>query len=89
MRSFSVSAVLFGVLSAAAPAAADPPAPASLKSGAKNEVTEYAFDDDAVLGDTIAPLGEVLQVRPRAQRQSLVRARSSFMPELLESVERL
>jgi len=51
--------------------------------------TRYAFDDDKVLGDSISPGGEVMTIRKRGQRASLVRARDSFVVELLHSVEAL
>lgn len=51
--------------------------------------TRYTFDDDKVLADTVGPMGEVMTVRKRPQRESLVRARDSFVDELLRSVEAL
>lgn len=51
--------------------------------------TRYTFEDDKVLADTIGPMGEVMVVRKRGQRESLVRARDSFVVELLHSVEAL
>lgn len=49
----------------------------------------YAFDDDLVAGDTVGSGGEILHVRPQKQRESLVRVRTSFVPELYQSVENL
>ena len=54
-----------------------------------DDTVQYSFDDDKVLGDTASPLGEVMSVRKRSQRESLVRARSNFVVELLQSVEAL
>jgi len=51
--------------------------------------TQYTFEDDKVLADTIGPMGEVMMVRKRTQRESLVRARATFVIELLKSVEAL
>jgi hypothetical protein len=59
---------------------ADPPAP---------DVTIYSFEDEQVLANTTSPLGEVLQCRVRANRESLVRAREHFVRELLKSIEAL
>lgn len=53
------------------------------------DVTQYAFEDDAVLGDTVGPALEVLHARRRPGRESLVRARTQFVSELLKSVEQL
>jgi len=56
---------------------------------AGTDTVSYSFDDDKVLGDTVNPLGEIMTVRKRPARESLVRARESFVPELLQSVEAL
>jgi hypothetical protein len=58
-------------------------------SGRSADATVYTFEDELVGGDTINPSLEVLTVRSRKDRQSLVRARESFVVELLQSVERL
>ena len=50
---------------------------------------DYRFDDELVLGDTAAPTGEVLQVRTRGWRASLIRAREHWITELCKSVENL
>lgn len=54
-----------------------------------DEPVSYSFEDDKVLGDTLRPLGEIMSVRKRSTRESLVRARESFVSELLQSVEAL
>lgn len=66
-------------------------APASAQDHARpaDAETTYDFDDDHVDGDYRRPLGERLNVRSRQGRQSLVRPRSHFVPELLVSVERI
>ncbi len=51
--------------------------------------TTYDFDDDLVTGDLVRPDGEMLQVRRRGQRTSLIRIREHFIPEMLKSVEDL
>jgi len=61
------------------------PAAAQDEEGA----TTYDFEDDLVTGDLVRPDGEVLQVRKRGQRQSLIRIRDNFLPEMLKSVEDL
>jgi hypothetical protein len=72
------------ILCASAGAQAEPP-----PKPAQEEVTTYTFDDDAVLGDTVGAMGEVLHVRQRPRRESLIRVRDSFMREVLRSVEAL
>jgi hypothetical protein len=56
---------------------------------APDEPTRYSFEDDQVFADTEQPMGEVMMARRRGQRESLVRARESFVVELLQSVEAL
>ncbi len=58
-------------------------------NGKVDSTTVYTFEDDEVFGTTTAPIGEVLLVRPREQRESLIRARDHFVRELLHSVEEL
>jgi hypothetical protein len=51
--------------------------------------TSYNFDDDLVQGDLVRPDGENLMVRRRGARESLIKIREHFVPELLKSVENL
>jgi len=84
MKNITLFAVLAAlVLLAAAPASAqDAPA------GGGGETT-YDFEDDLVTGDLVRPDGELLNVRRRGQRNSLIRIREHFIPEMLKSVENL
>lgn len=59
---------------------ADPPA--------HSDISNYEFDDEIVRGDTSAPTLEVLHVRTRKARASLVRIREHFLVELYKSVEK-
>jgi hypothetical protein len=63
---------------AGAPAAAGEPA-----------ATSYDFEDDLVTGDLVRPDGELLSVRRRGNRASLIQIREHFIPEMLKSVEDL
>ena len=56
---------------------------------APHETTEYRFDDELVAGDTLSPNLEVLHVRTRKDRDSLVRVRMDYVRELCKSVESL
>ena len=60
------------------------PAPA-----AAQDETEYDFEDDLVSGDLVRPDGELLNVRRRGRRGSLIRTRQNFVPEMLKSGEDL
>ena len=51
--------------------------------------TTYDFEDDLVTGDLVRPDGEMLNVRRRGRRSSLIRIREHFVPEMLKSVENL
>lgn len=51
--------------------------------------TTYDFEDDLVQGDLVRPDGEMLSVRQRNRRTSLIRIREHFIPEMLKSVEDL
>ena len=51
--------------------------------------TTYDFEDDIVTGDLVRPDGELLAVRQRGARASLIRIREHFVPEMLKSVENL
>ena len=57
--------------------------------GRDEAVTRYTFDDDIVPGDLPVSDGQVLIVRDRAQRSSLIRIREHFVAEMLKTVERL
>jgi hypothetical protein len=65
----------------------------SLKVAAQDagggNATTYDFEDDLVQGDLVRPDGENLMVRRRGARESLIKIREHFVPELLKSVENL
>lgn len=66
------------------------PAFAQDAGGARGaEPTTYSFEDDLVTGDLVRPDGEMLNVRRRGARSSLIRIREHFVPEMLKSVENL
>ena len=57
--------------------------------GGGGNATTYDFEDDLVQGDLVRPDGENLMVRRRGARESLIKIREHFVPELLKSVENL
>ena len=65
------------------------PAVPALAQDAPAEETTYNFEDDVVQGDLVRPNGEMLNVRRRGRRGSLIRIREHFVPEMLKSVEDL
>jgi hypothetical protein len=63
-------------------ALADPP-----EDRAIGDVTSYRFEDDLVRGGATSPEAEVLLSRRRNERESLVRVRTHYVPELLKAAE--
>jgi hypothetical protein len=57
--------------------------------GADATATTYEFEDDLVKGGGVHPGVEVLHVHRRGARESLVRARTQFIVELLKSAQDL
>jgi hypothetical protein len=60
---------------------------------AKTEDTQegygYTFDDDPLAAGGFGPNDATIRVRQRAARTTLIRPRTSFVPEMLKSVENL
>jgi hypothetical protein len=74
---------------AAAPAAAGG-TPAAAPAGAgKEEGYGYTFTDDPLSAGGFGPNDATIRVRPNAVRNTLIRPRTSFVPEMLKSVENL
>lgn len=53
------------------------------------ERTEYDFEGDDVTGSLIKPEGENITGRTHGKTSSLIKIRADFIPEMLESVEKL
>ena len=53
----------------------------------KDESYSYHFDDDLMVGDTFSSPPPMIRIRHREPRIMLLRARGSFVPEMLKSVE--
>ena len=63
-------------------------APTMAQEPRHQDVTEQTFTDgDQVTGDRDNPYGDIIRSHIRLSRESLVRPRTSFVRELLESVE--
>jgi hypothetical protein len=76
-------------LGAGVTAFAAPVAVQAQDGGRGGDATTYDFEDDLVTGDLVRPDGELLNVRRRGDRRSLIRIREHFIPEMLKSVENL
>lgn len=49
----------------------------------------YTFDDDPLSAGGFGPNDATIKVRPRAARTTLIRPRTSFVPEMMKSVENI
>lgn len=58
-------------------------------TGNTDEGYGYEFDDDPLNAGGFGPNDATIRVRPRAARTTLIRPRTSFVPEMLKSVENL
>lgn len=59
------------------------------KSGKKEEGYGYEFSDDPLNAGGFGPNDATIRVRPGPVRTTLIRPRTSFVPEMLKSVENL
>jgi hypothetical protein len=70
----------------AKPAAGGAPAAAA---GGKEDGYGYEFSDDPLSAGGFGPNDATIRVRPGPVRTTLIRPRTSFVPEMLKSVENL
>lgn len=66
-----------------------PAAAAGAGDKAGGEGYGYEFDDDPLAAGGFGPNDARIQVRQRAPKTTLIRPRTSFVPEMLKSVENL
>ena len=57
--------------------------------GGKEEGYGYEFGDDPLSAGGFGPNDATIKVRPGPVRRTLIRPRTSFVPEMLKSVENL
>jgi hypothetical protein len=74
---------------ALAQAAAAPAAPPAGGGGGKDQGYGYEFSDDPLNAGGFGPNDATIRVRPGPVRTTLIRPRTSFVPEMLKSVENL
>jgi hypothetical protein len=58
-------------------------------AGKKEEGYGYDFSDDPLAAGGFGPNDATIRVRPGPVRTTLIRPRTSFVPEMLKSVENL
>ena len=64
-------------------------APKTSGGGGKDEGYGYEFSDDPLAAGGFGPNDATIRVRPGPVRTTLIRPRTSFVPEMLKSVENL
>jgi hypothetical protein len=86
LAGLSVVLISGAALAQAAPAAAPP---AGGGGGGKDQGYGYEFSDDPLNAGGFGPNDATIRVRPGPVRTTLIRPRTSFVPEMLKSVENL
>jgi hypothetical protein len=71
------------------PAFAQDAAPAAGGDKEKGDGYGYEFEDDPLNAGGFGPNDATIKVRPRAARTTLIRPRTSFVTEMLKSVENI
>jgi hypothetical protein len=72
-----------------APVALAQDAKAGGAGGDKADGYGYEFSDDPLNAGGFGPNDATIKVRPRAARTTLIRPRTTFVPEMLKSVENI
>jgi hypothetical protein len=62
---------------------------AQAEGGADPDGYGYEFEDDPLNAGGFGPNDATIRVRPKAARTTLIRPRTTFVPEMLKSVENL
>ena len=57
--------------------------------GGGDEGYGYQFEDDPLAAGGFGPNDATIKVRPKAARTTLIRPRTTFVPEMLKSVENI
>ena len=83
--------VLVAVATPSTAYAQDKPAAAAggKAAGGKEDSYGYEFSDDPLSAGGFGPSDATIRVRPGPVRTTLIRPRTSFVPEMLKSVENL
>jgi hypothetical protein len=78
-----------GIAAAQAPAGGPPTGGGPGGAGEKKDGYGYEFTDDPLNAGGFGPNDATIRVRPGPVRTTLIRPRTSFVPEMLKSVENL
>jgi hypothetical protein len=88
LAAVAVSAITFAIAPAAF-AQGKGPGGGAVKDSKSDDGYGYEFDDDPLNAGGFGPNDATIRVRPRAARTTLIRPRTSFVPEMLKSVENI
>jgi hypothetical protein len=90
MKNLWVGAVIaVGCVLVAGDVFAQAAAPKTTGAGGKEDGYGYEFSDDPLSAGGFGPNDATIRVRPGPVRTTLIRPRTSFVPEMLKSVENL
>ena len=84
-----VVAISIGLVAFAAAPAVFAQDAKSTGGGEKADGYGYEFSDDPLNAGGFGPNDATIKVRPRAARTTLIRPRTTFVPEMLKSVENI
>lgn len=84
-----LSAVTVGLICTLATPAFAQEAAEPAAAGGGGEGYGYEFEDDPLNAGGFGPNDATIKVRPRAARTTLIRPRTSFVTEMLKSVENI
>lgn len=88
-KKIALVAVTLGFAAFVVTPAALAQAPRDAKGGGDPDGYGYEFDDDPLNAGGFGPNDATIRVRPKAARTTLIRPRTSFVPEMLKSVENI
>lgn len=88
-KAFGAVAALAIVLSSSAAFAQEGRQAAKSTEGGGDDGYGYEFADDPLTAGGFGPNDATIRVRPGPVRRTLIRPRTSFVPEMLKSVENL
>ena len=83
MKVWTIGGLLTGLLFSGSAFAQEP------KSSSSGEGYGYEFSDDPLNAGGFGPQDATIRVRPGPVRAQLIRPRTTFVPEMLKSVENL
>ncbi len=86
----AMGVLVMGLIGVSSTAYAQGKAAAAVTAGGgKEEGYGYTFNDDPLSAGGFGPNDATIRVRPNAVRNTLIRPRTTFVPEMLKSVENL